>query len=130
MNEAVKTKAEREAEESARQRQRVLEALSSAEAALALGGEALKFALERMQEKGQTPKLDTDSNMAKLSLGSLSIGIELDRATAILKVTYLEAKPREFDFARDRHISPADVEEYIGRRTVELVRSAQKAAPW
>lgn len=129
--EAVKTKVEREAEEAAKQRQRVQEALSSAEAAMTLVQEALRFTSERIGEKGQPVKLDDErADSFKLALGTMAIGVELDRTTAIIKVSYLEGKPREFDFARDRHIAPADVEEYVGRRAVELVRSAQKAASW
>ena len=67
---------------------------------------------------------------ARIDLGTLSLALELDKETAVIKVTFLEGKPREFDFARDRHIAAADVEEYVGRRTVELVRNAQKAQPW
>ena len=127
---AVKTKAEREAEEAAKHRQRVQEALASAEGAMGLATAALGFAHERIVEKGQAAKLDKTESGAKLELGSLSLAIDLDRNTAIVKVSYLEGKPREFDFARDRHIAPADVEEYVGRRAVELVRNAQKAHPW
>lgn len=130
LNEAVKTKAEREAEEAAKQRQRVQEALASATGALALGVEAIRFAHERITEKGQPGKLTELDNGARLDLGSLALSLELDRETAVIKVTFLEGKPREFDFARDRHIAAADVEEYVGRRTVELVRNAQKAQPW
>ena len=57
-------------------------------------------------------------------------GLELVRDSAVIKVAFVEGKPREFDFAKDRHIAAADVEEYVGRRSVELVRTAQKAAPW
>lgn len=139
--EAVKTKAERDAEEAAKQRQRVQEALSSAEAALALVVEAVRFTKERIAEKGQPVRLDEESDVPageseptvrvlKLALGTMAIGVELDRTTAIIKVSYLEGKPREFDFARDRHIAPGDVEEYVGRRAVELVRSSQKATSW
>jgi hypothetical protein len=124
--EAVKTKAEREAEEAERQRKRVAEALSTAELALRGAEEALAFAHERIAEKGQSSSYDG----GKLTVGALSLLVELDRTTAALKVSYLESKPREFDFARDRHIAPADVEEYVGRRIVELVRAAQKATPW
>ncbi|HTJ82351.1 MAG TPA: hypothetical protein VL400_11575 [Polyangiaceae bacterium] len=134
---AVKTKNEREAEEAAKQRQRVLEALTSAEEALKLGVAALEFVKDRIAEKGQNVTLTRDPPPAegtegggRLVLGAHSIGVELDRTTAILKVTFLEGKPREFDFARDRHIAPSDVEEYVGRRAVELVKNAQKAAPW
>jgi hypothetical protein len=130
LNDAVKTKNEREAEEAAKQRQRVQEALASAQGALTLAIDALKFAAERIVEKGQPAKLGELESGARLDLGSLSIVLELDRQTAVIKVTFLEGKPREFDFARDRHIAAADVEEYVGRRTVELVRNAQKAQPW
>ncbi len=141
--EAVKTKSEREAEEAAKQRQRVLEALSSAEGAVTLASDALRFACERICEKGQAAALHEEqveaaadegggsrTKLVRLTLGSLTLAVELDRSTAIVKVSYLEGKPREFDFARDRHIAAADVEEYVGRRAVELVRSAQKAAAW
>ena len=128
--EAVKTKQEREDEEAARHRQRVLEALSSAESALELAREALVFAKERIAEKGQAAQLEPMELGVRLTLGALALGIELDRATAVLRVSYLEGRPREFDFARGRHIAPTDVEEYVGRRAVELVRNAQKAAPW
>lgn len=141
---AVKTKAEREAEEAARLKQRVQEALASAEAALSLAVDALKFGGDRIAEKGQGAKLVDESEdvaldgggsekrvkLSRLTLGALGLTIELDRTTAVIKVSFLEGKPREFDFARDRHIAAADVEEYVGRRVVELVRSAQKAAPW
>ncbi len=130
LNEAVKTKAEREAEEAAKQRQRVQEALASAQGAMALGIDALKFAAERIAEKGQAAKLSEQGGGARLDLATFSLVLELDRETAVIKVTFLEGKPREFDFARDRHIAAADVEEYVGRRTVELVRNAQKAQPW
>jgi hypothetical protein len=128
--EAVKTKREREEEEAAKQRQRVLEALASAESALSLAFDSLEFARERISEKDQPASLERTETSAKLGLGTLALSVELDRTTAILKVSYLEGKPREFDFARDRHIAPTDVEEYVGRRVVELVRGAQKAAPW
>lgn len=128
--EAVKTKAEREAEEQARHRKRVEEALATAESAMKLGGDALRFTAEKLKEKQQPASLDDTPDALKLSLSDLSLRLELARESAIIKVTFGDAKPREFDFAKDRHISPADVEEYIGRRSLELVRSAQKAAPW
>lgn len=128
--EAVKTKAEREAEEQARHRKRVEEALATAEAAMKLGGDALRFASEKLKEKGQAAALDDTPDALKLALGELTLRLELSRDSAIIKVTFGDAKPREFDFAKDRHIAPADVEEYVGRRTLELVRSAQKASPW
>ncbi len=128
--EAVKTKAEREAEEAARHRKRVEEALATAEAAMKVGAEALRFAAERLTEKGQTVALEEPADVIKLQLQELSLRLELARESAIIKVTFGDAKPREFDFAKDRHISPADVEEYVGRRALEFVRSAQKAYPW
>lgn len=139
---AVKTKAEREAEEAEKQQQRVREAMTSAEAALKLGVEALTFASERVKEKGKTSDVTSSVHAVKFSMQgppapgegggptTMTISADLDPATAIIKVTYQDAKAREFDFARDRHIASADVEEYLGRRVVELIRSAQKAAPW
>ncbi|MEZ4296445.1 MAG: hypothetical protein R3B70_15850 [Polyangiaceae bacterium] len=128
--EAVKTKAERDAEEQARHRKRVEEALATAEAALKLGAEALRFAAERLKGKEQPADLSDEPDALKLSLQDLSLRLELSRESAVLKIIFGDAKPREFDFAKDRHISPADVEEYVGRRALELVRAAQKASPW
>ena len=64
------------------------------------------------------------------SIREVGLNVELVRESAVIKVTFIEGKPREFDFAKDRHIAPADVEEYVGRRAVELVRAAHKAHPW
>lgn len=130
LTEAVKSKAERDAEEQERQRKRVEEALTGAEEAVRLATEALRFALERLKEKGQAAVLEEGPGKLRLTLGELSLSLQLDRETAILRTTFIEAKPREFDFAKDRHISPNDVEEYVGRRAVEFVRAAQKANPW
>lgn len=146
LTEAIKTKAEREAEEAARLRQRVAEALGTAESAFDLAIGALRFAQEKIAEKGQPASLEltpsagpegTDKpGAARLLLGqpgatgTLALGLQLDRETAIVKVNVAETKPREFDFAKDRHIAATDVEEYVGRRAVELVRLAQKATPW
>jgi hypothetical protein len=128
--EAVKTKAEREAEEAEKHRQRVREALTTAEAALKLGVEALVFAADRIREKGKEVSLDREQYTVRFSLGALALSADLDPGTAVIKVSYLDAKAREFDFARDRHIAAGDVEEYLGRRVVELIRAAQKATPW
>jgi hypothetical protein len=128
--EAVKTKVEREAEEQSRHRKRVEEALATAEAAMKLGAEALRFASGKLKEKEQAASLDESADALKLTLHELSLRLELSRDSAIIKVTFGDAKPREFDFAKDRHISPGDVEEYVGRRALEFVRSAQKATPW
>lgn len=128
--EAVKSKAEREAEELARHKKRVTEALAAAESAVSLGAESLKFAHERLQEKGQHIVFVQEQDKHRLALGDFSLSLELLRDSAIVRVTFGDGKPREFDFAKDRHIAPADVEEYIGRRALELVRAAQKASPW
>jgi hypothetical protein len=128
--EAAKTKAEREAEELARHKKRVEEALTTAEAAVNLGVEALRFARDKLKEKGQDAELAEQADAYKLSLRDYSVSVELVRDAAIIRVTFGDGKPREFDFAKDRHIAPADVEEYIGRRSVEVVRAAQKATPW
>jgi hypothetical protein len=128
--ESVKTKAEREEEERARHRKRVEEALATAEAAMKLGGEALRFTRDRLKEKEQPVELGEQADSYKLTLRELSLTLELARDSAVIKALYGDGKPREFDFAKDRHIAPADVEEYIGRRSLELVRAAQKAHPW
>jgi hypothetical protein len=133
--EAVKSKAEREAEELARHKKRVAEALAAAESAVSLGAAALKFAHDKLGEKGQavvfTPaEVAPDQDKYRLAIGDFSLSLELLRDSAIVRVTFGDGKPREFDFAKDRHIAPADVEEYIGRRALELVRAAQKATPW
>lgn len=128
--EAVKTKAERDAEEAAKQRLRVQEALSTAEAALNLAKEALGFAHETLLAKSQPSSVETLPHGARFLLGVMTLAVELDPATAVIKVSYFEAKARDFDFARDRHIAAIDVEEYVGRRLVELIRTVQKASPW
>ncbi|WP_437589889.1 hypothetical protein [Sorangium sp. So ce1000] len=128
--EAVKSKAEREAEDLARHKKRVAEALAAAESAVSLGAESLKFAHDRLREKGQAIALAEEQDKHRLALGDFSLSLELLRDSAIVRVTFGDGKPREFDFAKDRHIAPADVEEYIGRRALELVRAAQKASPW
>jgi hypothetical protein len=128
--EAVKTKAERDAEERERHRKRVEEALTTAETAVSLGLEALRFTRERLKEKEQPADLSEQADVYRLAMRDLSLTLELVRDSAVAKVTFGEGKPREFDFAKDRHIAPADVEEYIGRRALEFVRAAQKGSPW
>lgn len=128
--EAVKTKAEREAEEAARHKKRVEEALTTAEAAMVLAAEALRFARGQLVEKGQTAELTEARDGYRIAFREFGLSVDLVRESAIIKVGFLDGKPREFDFAKDRHIAPADVEEYVGRRAVELVKAAQKAAPW
>lgn len=127
---AVKTKAEREAEELARHKKRVEEALATAEAAITLGAEGLRFTRDRLKDKDQPAELAEAKDAYKLTIHDHSLALELSRESAVIKITVGEGKPREFDFAKDRHIAPADVEEYIGRRSLELVRAAHKAHPW
>ena len=128
--EVVKTKAEREAEEKERHKKRVEEALTSAEAAMQLALESLRFARDKLVEKGQPGDLSEHKDHGRLTIREVGLNVELVRESAVIKVTFIEGKPREFDFAKDRHIAPADVEEYVGRRAVELVRAAHKAHPW
>ena len=128
--EAVKTKAERDEEERERHRKRVEEALTTAEAAMNLAVDAMRFTCDRLKEKGQEVDLVEQPDSYKLVLREVSLSLELQRDAALIKSTFGEGKPREFDFAKDRHIAPADVEEYIGRRSLEFVRAAQKGSPW
>jgi hypothetical protein len=128
--EAVKTKAERDAEDAARHKKRVEEALATADASMALAKEGLAFSCDRLREKGQDAVFEEQPDRLRLALRDFSLTLELSRESAIIKVTFGDGKPREFDFAKDRHIAPPDVEEYVGRRLVELVKAAQKASPW
>jgi hypothetical protein len=130
ITEAAKTKAEREREEQERQRARVQEALGTARAAFDLASQALEFARDRLTGKANDVALAGEGTSRSLTLCGHALGVELSVDTAVLKVALGEAKPREFDFAKDRHIAPADVEEYVGRRALELVRAAQKSHPW
>jgi hypothetical protein len=128
--EVVKTKAERDAEEQARHKKRVEEALATAEAAMALGIEGIRFTCEHLRGKAQPAELHEAADSIKVTLHELSLSLELLRDGAIIRITFGDSKPREFDFAKDRHIAPADVEEYVGRRSLELVRAGQKTHPW
>jgi len=128
--EAVKSKAERDAEEAARHRKRVEEALATAETAVTLGLEALRYTRDRLRDKEQPAELAEEKDRFRLSLYDLGLTVELLRESAVIRITFGEGKPREFDLAKDRHIAPADVEEYLGRRSLELVRAAYKTHPW
>jgi hypothetical protein len=128
--EAVKSKAERDAEEAARHKKRVEEALATAETAMALAVEALRYTRDRLRDKDQPVELAEEKDRYKVTLYDMSLTLELVRDAAIIKVTFGEGKPREFDLAKDRHIAPADVEEYMGRRSLELVRGAYKSHAW
>jgi hypothetical protein len=128
--EAVKSKAERETEEEARHKKRVEEALATAETAMGLGAEALRYTRDRLRDKEQPVELSEEKDRHRVTLHDLALTLELVRESAVIKITFGEGKPREFDLAKDRHIAPVDVEEYIGRRSLELVRAAYKAHPW
>jgi len=130
LTEAVKSKVEREAEEAARHRKRVEEALATAETAMKLGVDSLRYTRDKLAEKGQPVELLEEPDKNRLSLRDVSLTLELVRESAVIKATFGEGKPREFDLAKDRHIAPNDVEEYMGRRALELVRAAYKANPW
>ncbi len=102
---------------------------------MALGIEALRFTRDRLRDKGQPAELTEERDHYRLALRDLGIKLELVRESAMIKVTFGEGKPREFDMAKDRHIAPADVEEYMGRRSLELrARRVQGpalvSAPW
>ncbi|KYF81936.1 hypothetical protein BE17_49890, partial [Sorangium cellulosum] len=86
--EAVKSKAEREAEDLARHKKRVAEALAAAESAVAQGAESLKFAHERLQEKGQPIVLSQEQDKHRLAFGEFSLALELLRDSAIVRVTF------------------------------------------
>lgn len=128
--EAVKTKKEREAEKAERLRERVAVALVIAEEAYALVREVLGFGHEQMLGKGQKASFESTDSGCELRLDDFAIVASLSNEDAQLNVSYNKARPRSFDFLNDRHLSPKDVEEYVGRRTVELVRAAQQKAPW
>ncbi|MBI4953633.1 MAG: hypothetical protein HY908_16530 [Myxococcales bacterium] len=130
LGEACKSRAERDAEEKERQRKRVEEALRVADVAVEQAQDALRFASSKLQDKGQPAALADGGGGLCLTLSDQRLAIELDRATAVVRVLFNEARPREFDFAKDKHIAPKDVEEYVGRRAIELVRAAQKQTPW
>ncbi len=126
----IKAKAEREAEEAARKAKRLAEALVVAEAALVQASDGLRFANEQLKGKRQPVVLSDVPDDVSISIDDLSLAIALSRGEAILRVTFNGGRPREFDFANDRHLSIKDVEEYVGRRAVEFARAAQKAKPW
>jgi hypothetical protein len=130
LTEAVKSKAERDAEEATRRAKRLTEALEVAEEALNNALEGLRFTHEQLAGKQQPASLIEADGTHTLKLGELFISVGLTRDDAVLTISYNDQRPREFDFAKDRHLSPKDVEEYVGRRAVELARTAQKTQPW
>jgi hypothetical protein len=130
LSEVIKTKDEREVEEAARKRKRLVEALGVGDEALERALEGLKYAHEQLQNKSQPSSLSEQDGVHALRMHEQHITIALQRDDAILKVVFNDGRPREFDFAQDRHMSPKDVEEYVGRRAVEFARAAQKTNPW
>lgn len=128
--EAIKTRVEREAEDETKRIKRLEEALKVAEDALLMAHENLRFTQEQLLVKEQLATVTPAGDAATLELHGQTLTVDLDRAGAILKVAANGSRPREFDFAKDRHISPKDVEEYVGRRALEMVRAAHKIAPW
>jgi hypothetical protein len=127
---AIKTADERQTEEAERKRKRLEEALQVAETALTQAGDGLRFAGEQLEAKRQPATFSEGDGRITLTLRELSVAVELNRQEAIVTVIFNQQRPREFDFSKDRHLSPKDVEEYVGRRAVELARAAQKTDPW
>jgi hypothetical protein len=130
LQDVIKSKAERDAEEQERKRKRIVEALDVADAAISQALEGIRFAMAELEAKGQKPRLTEPPADVRFELLGLTVDLTLDRSNAVLRVTYNQGRPREFDFAQDRHLSTKDVEEYVGRRLVELARAAQKEHPW
>lgn len=128
--EAIKSKSEREAEEEAKRLKRLESALEVADEALGKAEEGLRFADAQLRGKSQPAKLEKKNGEVALAIHDLRLAVLLSREDAVVKVSYNDGRPREFDFAKDRHLSPKDVEEYVGRRAVELARAAQKQNPW
>jgi hypothetical protein len=130
LQDVIKSKAEREAEEQERKRKRIAEALEVADVAMVQSLEALRFAMGELSRKGQNAQLAEQAGEAHFELHGQTVDVALDREGAVLKISYNKGRPREFDFATDRHMAPKDVEEYVGRRLIELSRAVQKEHPW
>jgi uncharacterized protein YdbL (DUF1318 family) len=128
--EVAKSKADREAEDKERHRKRIAEALEVADEAMSQALDGLRFAVELLQTKEQQSALVEDGGEHRFELHGSKVVLSLDRETAVLAVQTNEGRPRDFDFAKDRHLAPKDVEEYVGRRLIELARAAQKENPW
>ena len=95
LTEVVKTKAEREAEEKERHRKRVEEALTSAEAAMQLARDGLVFTRDRVVEKGQPCALEDTKDALRSPCASGAV-VGCRPGDAIIKVTFIEGKPRDF----------------------------------
>src|SRR5258706_7781826 len=77
ITEAVKSKAERDAEEQARHRKRVEEALATADTAMRLAAEALGFTRDRLKDKGQVADIGQQKDQYRLALRDYSLSLEL-----------------------------------------------------
>ena len=130
LREVTKSKAEREGEEQERRRKRIVEALEVADEAMVQTLDGLRFAGELLRARDQEPTLVEGSGDYRFELHGSAVVVALDRETAVLAVRTNDGRPREFDFAKDRHLAPKDVEEYVGRRLLELARAAQNEHPW
>jgi hypothetical protein len=126
----IKTQAEREAEEEERRKKRIAAALEVAIEAYDKASEGLRFAHEKLVSKKRPSKLRDVEDSCGFGLFDLKLQVSLKRQAAVIEIIYGDAKPREFDFANDRHLSPRDIEDYIGRRIIELARAAQELHPW
>ncbi len=126
----IKTQAEREAEEKDHRKKRIAAALEVAVESYDNAREGLRFAHEKLVTKKQPSELKEGEDSCGVALFELQLQVSLKREVAVLEVIYGDAKPREFDFANDRHLAPRDIEDYIGRRVVELARAAQELHPW
>ena len=128
--EVIKSSAEREAEEAEKRQKRLEAALTVADEAMVKARASLEFVNEQLASKAQPVALSNVEGGQKLSLHGLSLEVALSREDAVVRVSFNEGRPREFDFVSERHLAPRDVEEYVGRRSVELARAAQKGHPW
>ncbi len=126
----IKSQAERDAEAAERKRQRLVEALAVAEQALAGAREGMRYIDEQLRKKGQPCSLSDQADTLLFKMHDYTLEVKLDRDTAILSICYNAAQPRIFNFVEERHTAAKDVEEYVGRRAVELARAAQKSHPW
>ena len=115
----VKSKSEREAEEDKRKAKRLADALKVAEEALRKASDGLRFANDQFKSKSQPATLASEADDVSLKMNDLSLSVGLVRTDAVVKVIFNDGRPREFDFAKDRHLSIKDVEEYVGRRAVD-----------
>ena len=84
--EAIKTRAERDAEEEAKRKKRLEEALKIADEASEKAHEGLAFTHDHLVAKGLSPTLTRDGNAATLEFCGQTLTVDLDRSEAMLKV--------------------------------------------